>query len=72
MRAGAARADFIFALGSLALALLFGVAFGILTGVPLDQAGNITIRTLFDLLHPFALWFGVLTIVLLALHGGGT
>jgi len=62
--------DFVFALGSLALALLFGVAFGnILTGVPLDQAGNITIRTLLDLLHPFALWFGVLTVVLLALHG---
>ena len=38
-------------------------------GVPLDQAGNITIRNLFDLLHPFALWMGALTAVLLALHG---
>ena len=46
--------DFIFFLGSAALALLLGVAFGnIVSGVPLDQAGNITINSLFDLLHPF-------------------
>jgi cytochrome d ubiquinol oxidase subunit II len=62
--------DFIFFLGSAALALLFGVAFAnILGGVPLDQQGNVTINSIFDLLHPFALWFGVLTIVLLSLHG---
>jgi cytochrome d ubiquinol oxidase subunit II len=63
--------DLIFFLSSLTLALLLGVAFGnIIRGVPLDQQGNITINSLFDLLHPFALWIGVMTIVMLALHGG--
>jgi cytochrome d ubiquinol oxidase subunit II len=63
--------DFIFFLSSLALALLLGIAFGnIITGVPLDQQGNITINNLFDLLHPFAIWIGLTTIVMLALHGG--
>jgi cytochrome d ubiquinol oxidase subunit II len=62
--------DLIFALSSALLALLFGVAFGnILSGVPLDQQGNITINNVLDLLHPFALLMGVTTIALLALHG---
>lgn len=62
--------DFVFFLSSTLLAFLFGVAFGnILTGVPLDQQGNITINTVLDLLHPFALLLGVTTIALLAMHG---
>jgi len=62
--------DFIFFLGSAAMALLFGIAFAnILGGVPIDQQGNVTIRSVFDLLHPFALWFGVLTAIMLSLHG---
>ena len=64
------RWDFIFGLASVALALLLGVAFGnIITGVPLDQQGNLTINSTLDLLHPFALWIGATTIVMLALHG---
>ena len=64
------RWDFIFFLSSAALAFLLGVAFGnIVSGVPLDQQGNITINSVLDLLHPFALWIGATTIVMLALHG---
>lgn len=62
--------DFIFFLGSAGLALLLGVAFGnIVSGVPLDQQGNININSVFALLHPFALLMGATTIALLALHG---
>lgn len=64
------RWDWVFAISSIALALLFGVAFGnIITGVPLNQSGDITSNSILDLLHPFPLWLGVVTIVLLALHG---
>lgn len=63
--------DFVFFLSSAALAFLLGVAFGnIISGVPLNQQGNITINSVIDLLHPFALWIGATTIVMLALHGG--
>lgn len=62
--------DWVFFLASALLALLFGVAFGnILSGVPINQQGNITINSVLDLLHPFALLMGVTTIALLALHG---
>ena len=62
--------DIVFSLSSALLALLFGVAFGnILSGVPLNAQGYITINTVLDLLHPFALLMGVTTIALLALHG---
>lgn len=62
--------DFVFFLGSGGLALLLGVAFGnIVSGVPLDQQGNITIRTVLELLHPFALLMGATTIALVSLHG---
>src|SRR5262245_23738753 len=64
------RWDLVFSLASAALALLLGVAFGnIISGVPLDQQGNVTINSVLDLLHPFALWIGATTIVMLALHG---
>jgi len=62
--------DFIFFLGSMSLALLFGVAFAnVLKGVPLNQQGEITINNVLELLHPFALLLGVTTVALLALHG---
>lgn len=63
--------DAVFSISSAALALLLGVAFGnIIMGVPIDQSGNLTLTNLLDLLHPFAIWIGLLTIVMLALHGG--
>jgi cytochrome d ubiquinol oxidase subunit II len=62
--------DVIFSVASAGLALLLGVAFGnILSGVPLDAAGNIH-ATLFQLLTPFALLVGVTTVAMLAMHGG--
>ena len=54
---------------STGLALLLGVAFGnIIQGVPIDSAGNMSI-TFVDLLNPFALLFGVTTVVMFALQG---
>ncbi len=61
--------DVVFALSSLGIALLLGVAFGnIMSGVLLDAAGNIG-GTLLDLLHPYALLIGVTTVFMLATHG---
>lgn len=62
--------DIIFFLSSLMLALLLGVALGnIISGVPLDQQGNINISNVFVLLHPFALLMGLTTILMVAMHG---
>jgi cytochrome bd ubiquinol oxidase subunit II len=62
--------DFIFFLTSLGLALLLGVAIGdIVTGVPLNSSGQIVIGSVLDLLHPFALWFGLTAVAMLTLHG---
>jgi cytochrome bd ubiquinol oxidase subunit II len=62
--------DFVFFGSSLALAVLLGVAFGnIVSGVPLDSAGQLTIGSLLNVLHPFALLFGVVTVAMLALYG---
>lgn len=61
--------DFIFALSSGSLALLFGVAFGnIIAGVPLNADGTIT-ANLFELLTPFAVFVGITTVVMFAMHG---
>jgi len=61
--------DVVFALASLGLALLLGVAFGnVLSGMPLDANGNVTL-SLFGLLHPFALLVGVTTVAMFAMHG---
>jgi cytochrome d ubiquinol oxidase subunit II len=61
--------DVVFFAASLGIALLLGVAFGnIVSGVPLDAAGNIS-ATLFDLLNPYALLVGVTTVFMLATHG---
>jgi cytochrome d ubiquinol oxidase subunit II len=62
--------DIAFGLASLGIALLLGVAFGnIVEGMPIDSAGNMSV-TLIGLLSPFALLFGVTTVVMFALHGG--
>jgi cytochrome d ubiquinol oxidase subunit II len=62
--------DVVFFLTSLMLALLLGVALGnVISGVPLDQQGNITISSVLELLHPFALLLGLTTIAMLTLHG---
>jgi cytochrome d ubiquinol oxidase subunit II len=61
--------DWVFAGSSIGLALLLGVAFGdIVKGLPIDSAGNMEI-TLIDLLDPFALLFGVATVVMFAMQG---
>ena len=62
--------DVVFWATSTGLALLLGVALGnIVSGVPLDSDGNITI-SLIDLLTPFALLFGVTTVAMFTFHGG--
>jgi cytochrome bd ubiquinol oxidase subunit II len=61
--------DAVFALASIGLAFMLGVAFGnIVSGVPLDQDGNMTIH-LVDMLTPFALLVGATTVAMLAMHG---
>jgi cytochrome d ubiquinol oxidase subunit II len=61
--------DGVFALASIGLAFLLGVAFGnIISGVPLDANGNMSVH-LVDLLTPFALLVGVTTVAMLAMHG---
>lgn len=55
--------------GSLLPALLWGVAFGnILRGVPIDQNMNY-VGTFGDLLNPFSLLTGVVTLLLFIVHG---
>jgi cytochrome d ubiquinol oxidase subunit II len=62
--------DVIFSVSSYALALLLGVAFGnVITGVPLNEHGNIHVESLIDLLKPFPVWVGLTTIVMLLMHG---
>ncbi|MBN2021794.1 MAG: cytochrome d ubiquinol oxidase subunit II [Pirellulales bacterium] len=61
--------DIAFGLGSLAAALLFGVAVGnVLRGLPLDGTGPVKAPFL-SLLNPYALLVGVLTLVLFTMHG---
>jgi cytochrome d ubiquinol oxidase subunit II len=60
--------DLAFFLGSLVPALLFGVAFGnIFRGLPIDVEGYH--GTLISLLNPYALWTGVLFVLLFLVHG---
>jgi cytochrome d ubiquinol oxidase subunit II len=62
--------DWAFFGGSAVAALLFGVAVGnAMIGLPLDTAGNFT-GTLFDQLAPYPILVGVMTVALLAMHGG--
>ncbi len=61
--------DAVFAVSSIGLALLLGVAFGnILSGVPLDASGNISV-VIVEMLTPFALLVGVTTVAMFAMHG---
>ena len=62
--------DTVFSASSFALALLLGVAFGnVISGVPLGKNGNVHIGSLLDVLHPFAVFLGLTTIAMLAMHG---
>lgn len=61
--------DWAFGLGSFLPALLFGVAIGnILHAVPVDANGNY-LGTFLELLNPFSLGVGVLSVVLFTMHG---
>ena len=62
--------DVVFGGASLGLAFLLGIAFGdVVSGVPLDQNGNIS-TGLSALLTPFALLVGVTTAVMFSMQGG--
>ncbi len=61
--------DVAFAGGSVMSAFLIGVAMGnIVQGIPLD-ADHEFAGTLLSLLNPYALWMGVTTVLLFAMHG---
>lgn len=61
--------DVVFSVSSILLALLYGAAVGnVVRGVPLDPSGNF-LGTFSLTLNPFSLLCGVLSVVLLALHG---
>ncbi|MDO8136986.1 MAG: cytochrome d ubiquinol oxidase subunit II, partial [Candidatus Brocadiales bacterium] len=56
-------------LGSLVPAILFGVAIGnILRGIPIDKSGVFT-GSFPDLLNPYALLLGVLSLAMFTMHG---
>ena len=64
--------DLVFALASTGLAFLLGVAFGdVLSGVPLDADGNMSV-SLIGLLKPVPLLVGAATIAMFAMHGACT
>ena len=59
----------VFALASTGLAFLLGVAFGdVLSGVPLDADGNMSV-SLIGLLKRFPLLVGAATVAMFAMHG---
>jgi cytochrome d ubiquinol oxidase subunit II len=61
--------DFALGISSLLLAVLFGVAFGnVLRGIPITGDGSYA-GTFFDLLNPFALIVGALTLIAFTMHG---
>jgi len=61
--------DIGFTAGSTLAAFLIGVAMGnIAWGVPLD-ADHEFVGSFLSLLHPYALWMGVTTVALFAMHG---
>src|SRR5262245_56162399 len=62
--------DYVFFGSSLGLAVLLGVALGnIARGIPLNQAGEVEVANIFDLLNPFALLVGLTSIAMVTLHG---
>ncbi len=61
--------DYAFFASSLVATLLFGVAVGnMLAGIPLDERGQFA-GSFFDLLKPYPLLVGVMTVSMLAVHG---
>ena len=62
--------DWTFFAGSASAAFLFGVAVGnAILGLPLDAAGNFT-GTVRDQLAPYPILVGLMTVAMLAMHGG--
>jgi cytochrome d ubiquinol oxidase subunit II len=62
--------DYVFFGASLGLAVLLGVALGnIARGIPLNQAGEVEVANIFDLLNPFALLVGLTSIAMVTVHG---
>jgi cytochrome d ubiquinol oxidase subunit II len=62
--------DYVFFGASLGLAVLLGVALGnIARGIPLNQAGEVEVSNIFDLLNPFALLVGLTSIAMVTMHG---
>jgi cytochrome d ubiquinol oxidase subunit II len=62
--------DYVFFGASLGLAVLLGVALGnIARGIPLNQAGEVEVANIFDLLNPFALLVGLTSIAMVTMHG---
>ncbi|MCU1370688.1 MAG: Cytochrome bd-I ubiquinol oxidase subunit 2 apoprotein [Ilumatobacteraceae bacterium] len=62
--------DWFFSISSFAITFLLGVALGnVIQGVPIDQAGNMSVD-LIDMLNPYALALGVTAVAMLSLHGG--
>ena len=61
--------DWGFSIGSILSAFLIGVAMGNITwGIPLDENFEF-VGTFFGLLHPYALFLGVMTVSLFMMHG---
>ena len=62
--------DYVFFGASLGLAVLLGVALGnIARGIPLNEAGEVEVANIFDLLNPFALLVGLTSIAMVTVHG---
>lgn len=60
--------DFVFSISSFLAALLFGVAIGnVLRGLPIEDLVNK--GTFFQLLNPFSVLVGLMTVAMFALHG---
>src|SRR3990167_782687 len=66
--------DFVVFTGGLFPAVIFGILIGnTLMGVPFYFDNNLMIHyagTFFDLFHPFALWCGLTSLMMLTMHGG--
>jgi cytochrome d ubiquinol oxidase subunit II len=61
--------DYAFGIGSLLPAILFGVAMGnIIRGLPINGNGNF-IGTFFDLLNPYSILIGLLSLTMFIMHG---
>jgi cytochrome d ubiquinol oxidase subunit II len=62
--------DYVFFGASLGLAVLLGVALGnIARGIPINQAGDVEVSNILDLLNPFALLVGLTSIAMVTMHG---